>query len=171
MTRLVGEPPYRQVKYDSLPCKSWDMHLTSIQLLNLASQLHLRPETGDSSPSKSRNFCLNSIQLLDYHLNSIQVTYHLHPGPKNLNLTIILVPRFASQTYPGPASDRSMAGCISPHIDPIWPLSRSWYQRLTSIQLPRFASQLHPGQTHLRPCPEACIAPLSMSLELYHNST
>ena len=113
MNILVGEPPYRQVKYDSLPCRSWDMHLTSIQLLNLASQLHLRPETGDSSPSKSRNFCLNSIQLP-------RLPSQFHPGhisppsrSQNLHLTIILVPRFASQTYPGPASDRSMSGCIS----------------------------------------------------------
>ena len=145
----------------SLQSNCWILHLNSIYVPGQVTHLHPSPEIFVSIPSSS----------LYYHLNSIQVTYHLHPGPKNLNLTITLVPRFASQTYPGPASDRSMAGCISPHIDPIWPLSRSWYQRLTSIQLPRFASQLHPGQTHLRPCPEACIAPLSMSLELHHNST
>ena len=145
----------------SLQSNCWILHLNSIYVPRQVTHLHPSPEIFVLIPSSS----------LDYHLNSIQVTYHLHPGPKNLHLTFILVPRFAFQTYPGPAPDRSMAGCISPHIYPIWPLSRSWYQHLTSIKLPRFASQLHPGQTHLRPCPEACIAPLSMSPELHHNST
>ena len=149
-----------------------------MQVLRHASHFNPIAESCISTPSTSRDRWLISTHvpkfLSQFHpapYITIQVTYHLHPGPKNLNLTITLVPRFASQTYPGHASDRSMAGCISPQRDPIWPLSRSWYQRLTSIQLPRFASQLHPGQTHLRPCPEACIAPLSMSLELHHNST
>ena len=71
------------------------MHLTSIQLLNLASHLHLGLETGDSFPSRSQNLCLNSIQLP-------RLPSQFHPGhisppsrSQNLHLTTIHVPRFA----------------------------------------------------------------------------
>ena len=145
----------------SLKSNCWILHLNSIYVPRQVTHLHPSPDIFVSIPSSS----------LDYHLYSIQVTYHPQPGPKtcispsSLSQDLHLKP---IQVLPqiDPCLDVSYS-----HIDPIWPLSRSWYQRLTPIQLPRFASQLHPGQTHLHPCPEACIAPLSMSLGLHHNST
>ena len=135
----------------SLKSNCWILHLNSICVPRQVTHLHPSPEIFVSIPSSS----------LDYHLYSIQVTYHPQPGPKtcispsSLSQDLHLKP---IQVLPqiDPCLDVSHS-----HIDPIGlylgpgisvsPPSNSQGLHLNSIQV-RLIS-IHVPRLALRPYP------------------
>ena len=100
-----------------LPVNQSPSHLSQTPVPRQVTHLHPGPKICVSIPSSP----------LDYHLHSIQVTYHIHSGPKacispsSMSQDLHLKPlQVLPQIHP-------CLGVSHPHIDPIWPLSRSRY--------------------------------------------